>query len=67
MINLLLIPISLIIIMTGCAAMPELFKAVDDIATDDCITIKVDKDAFQKETDVAIKLTIDVMNKDEPR
>ena len=55
------------LICTACASLPQLFQTVDDIATDDCITIKVDKDAFQKETDVTIKLSIDVTNKDEPK
>ncbi len=44
--------------------MPEFFKTVDDIATDDAITIKVDRDAFKKDTDVHI--LVDVLNKDAP-
>jgi hypothetical protein len=44
--------------------MPELFKTVDDIATDDAVTIKVDKDAFQKNTDVHV--IVDVINRDQP-
>lgn len=52
----------LALILTSCTAMPEMFKTVDDIATDDCITVKVDRDAFQKNTDVLIN--VDVKNKD---
>ncbi len=35
--------ISLVSLLTGCAAMPELFKAVDDIATDTAVKVEVDK------------------------
>ena len=52
--------ITLALMLTGCAAMPELFKAVDDIATDDCITVKVDRDAFKDGQNVKINVDIDV-------
>lgn len=42
--------------------MPELFKAVDDIATDTAIKVEVDKEAFQKDTDVSV--AVEVKNKD---
>lgn len=45
--------------------MDPFFKTVDDIATDDCIIIKVDRDAFKKDTDV--KIMVDVLNKDQPK
>lgn len=49
--------------LTGCSAMmPELFKTIDDIATDDAITVQVDRDAIKKDTDVHI--LVDVVNKD---
>lgn len=52
-----------LLLLVGCSAMmPELFKTIDDVATDDAITIKVDRDAFKKDTDV--KITVDVINKD---
>lgn len=57
--------ITMTMMLSGCASMPELFKTVDDIATDDCVTIKVDRDAFKKDTDVHIVL--DVVNKDAPK
>lgn len=50
--------------LSSCGAMPELFKSVEEIATDDAITVKVDRDCFQKDTDVHIR--IDVYNKDKP-
>ena len=42
--------------------MPELFKTVDDVATDTAIRVEVDKEALQKDTDVEI--TVHVLNKD---
>lgn len=49
--------------LTGCSAMmPEMFKTIDDIATDDAITVQVDRDAIKKDTDVHI--LVDVVNKD---
>lgn len=42
--------------------MPELFKAVDDIATDTAVKVEIDKEAFQKDTDVTV--SIEVKNKD---
>lgn len=44
--------------------MPEMFKTIDDIATDDAITVQVDRDAIKKDTDVHI--IVDVLNKDAP-
>lgn len=38
--------------------MPQLFHTIDDIATDDAITVKVDKDAFSEETDVTVNVYI---------
>lgn len=52
------------LLLCSCSSMPEFFKTVDDIATDDAITIKVDRDAFKKDTDVHI--LVDVLNKDAP-
>jgi starvation-inducible outer membrane lipoprotein len=49
-------------LVTGCATLPELYKTVDDIATDDAITVKVDRDAFKKDTDVNV--IVEVKNKD---
>lgn len=53
------------IMLTGCSAMmPDMFKTIDDIATDDAITVQVDRDAIKKDTDVHI--IVDVLNKDVP-
>ena len=50
------------VLLTSCATMPELYKTLDDIATDDAITVKVDRDAFQKDTDVHVR--VDILKKD---
>ena len=42
--------------------LPGLFSAVEDIETQEAITLTVDKEAFQKDTDV--KISIEVTNKD---
>jgi hypothetical protein len=50
-------------LLTGCAQLlPGLFSAVEDIETQEAITLTVDKEAFQKDTDV--KISIEVTNKD---
>lgn len=49
--------------LQACAGMsPDLYKTVDDIATDGVIQIQVDKEAFQKETNTSIM--IDINNRD---
>ena len=54
---------SLLLLLTGCAQLlPGLFSAVEDIETQEAITLTVDKEAFQKDTDV--KISIEVTNKD---
>ena len=55
--------VALSMLLTGCAQMlPSLFSAVEDIETQEAITLTVDKEAFQKDTDV--KISIEVTNKD---
>jgi hypothetical protein len=50
-------------LLTSCAAMmPEIFKSVEDIATDTALKIEVDKEALQRDTD--IKISVDVINKE---
>jgi hypothetical protein len=54
---------ALSMLLTGCAQLlPGLFSAVEDIETQEAITLTVDKEAFQKDTDV--KISIEVTNKD---
>lgn len=55
--------ISMTLFLSGCSAMmPGLFQTVDDIATDTALRVEIDKEAFQKETDVNV--SIEVKNKD---
>jgi hypothetical protein len=52
-----------LIALSGCSAMmPGLFQTVDDIATDTALRVEIDKEAFQKDTDVNV--SIEVKNKD---
>lgn len=53
-----------LMILPGCAeVMPGLFKAVDDIETDQAIRVEIDKEALQKDTNIHV--IVDVVNKDE--
>jgi hypothetical protein len=55
----------MVTLCTGCQAFPSIVKAAEDIATDDAISIEVDRSAMQKDTDVHI--TVDVKNKEDPQ
>ena len=48
----------------ACSGMPQIADDIEKIADNDAITLKVDKDAFARETDVHI--IIDVVNKEPP-
>jgi hypothetical protein len=51
------------LMLSGCSQMlPGLFSTVEDIETQEAITLTVNKEAFQKDTDV--KISIEVTNKD---
>ncbi len=50
--------LSYMFLFSGCGIGPEFLKTVDDVATDDAIEIKIDRDAFKKETDVLIDIRI---------
>ncbi len=50
--NLLALPLA------GCQFIPEMTKTIDDIATDDAITIKVDRDAVQSKKDINITVSV---------
>lgn len=49
-------------LLTNCTALPELAKTADDILTDKALSLTVDKEALQKQTDIHI--LIDILNKD---
>lgn len=51
------------LVLSGCSQMlPGLFTAIEDIETQEAISLTVDKEAFQKDTDV--KISVEVINKD---
>lgn len=51
------------IFLVSCSAfIPDALKTVEEIANNDAITIKCDKDCFHKDTDVII--SVEVKNKD---
>lgn len=61
-VSLVLVFTGVVLFLTSCQYVPEMVKSAEAIATDDAIEIAIDKDAFQKETD--IRIAIDVINKE---
>ncbi len=54
-----------LMLLSGCGAMaPALFSAVDDIATDDAVSVNVYKSALQPNAEV--KISVDITNKGKP-
>jgi hypothetical protein len=49
-----------LLLLTGCS--PGFFSAAEDIATQEAISLKVDREALQKDTDV--RISVEVINKD---
>ena len=49
-------------LITSCAGTPEIFKAVENIATDGVIQVQIDKEAFQKDTNIHVN--VDILNRD---
>lgn len=52
----------LVILFSGCNALPGLFQSIDDIATDTAVKVELSRDVIQKETDLDV--TVSVRNKD---
>lgn len=49
----------ILLLISGCAQMmPGLFQAVDDIATNESVSVSVDKAAIQKDKDIQINVNI---------
>lgn len=42
--------------------MPEMFQTIDNIATDGVIQVQIDKEAFQKDTNIHVN--VDILNRD---
>jgi hypothetical protein len=50
--------------LTSCSAMmPDLFKTLDDIATDGVIQVQIDKEAFNKNTK-EVNVDVKIINQD---
>jgi hypothetical protein len=49
-------------LLTSCAGTPEIFQAVENIATDGVIQVQIDKEAFQKDTNIHVN--VDILNRD---
>jgi hypothetical protein len=43
---------------TSCAALPALFTAVEDIADDEAVQVKISREAINKGTDITIALDV---------
>lgn len=54
---------ALAVTTTGCQFLPEIAKDAESVLTDDCITVKVDRDAFQQKS-TSVHLEIDVQSGD---
>ena len=54
-----------VIFLTGCAGiMPDVATITHDIC-DSVVSVEIDRDAFKQDTDVHV--TVDVLNKDQPK
>ncbi len=54
-----LLIVTSLVLMSSCRMMlPELYEAVDDIATDGVVEIRIDKEAFQYDQDIILTLGI---------
>lgn len=52
----------ILVMLSSCQYLPQVADDIKEIANNDAITVKVDKDSFQKETDVHV--VVDVVNKE---
>jgi starvation-inducible outer membrane lipoprotein len=46
-------------LLSGCAALPQLYQSMEDIADDDAIKIIMSKEAIQKQSNISISLNLD--------
>lgn len=61
---LIAILIMAVSMLSSCQYLPAIAEDIKEIANDDAITIKCDKDCFSKSTDV--RVSVEVINKDKP-
>jgi hypothetical protein len=57
-----LIFLSLMVCLTGCAALPQFFQAAEDIADDTAIKVEVSREAISEKTN--LQLNLDLKNKE---
>jgi hypothetical protein len=57
--------IGFFLLLQSCTGLLPIADDVEKMVDNDAIIIKVDKDAFQKDTDITI--SVDVKNKDTPK
>ena len=57
-----LFPPLITLLTSSCTAMPEMFQTIDNIATDGVIQVQIDKEAFQKDTNIHVN--VDILNRD---
>jgi hypothetical protein len=50
--------IPLLFIVTSCAALPQLFQSVENIADDDAVKVTVSKEAIASKKDLKVALTL---------
>ncbi len=60
MLNHFILISALPFILAGCS--PGVLSTIDDIATQEAVSLTLDKEAFQKDTDV--RISVEVINKD---
>ena len=54
----------LVMLLTGCQSLPQLFQATEDIADDTAVKIEVSREALAREPN--LQVTVDLKNKDVP-
>lgn len=47
-----------ILFLAGCQTLPQLYQAAEDIATDTALSVRVSKEAIQKQGDLSISVDI---------
>lgn len=50
--------ISILIFLTGCQTLPQLYQAAEDVATDNAIKVEISREAIQKQTDLDVYIDI---------
>lgn len=43
-----------LVVLSGCSYMPEITKAVEDIETEEAVSVRIDREAFQNRKNVVV-------------